>query len=168
MQLMNQTKIFLISILAIGAIILLLFLPLMIFRFGVVSEIFPAVEIMIVYYISLNYKIRYWHLFLVGIVVDQFYYFPLGLSSLTFILANILLEKLRKLVLLKALVIHFIVFCTYVLFVMSCRYLLIFDKNFYPPNVIVIFFQSCTTIFSYPILKKFFDKFLYSLKQYVE
>ena len=65
---------------------ILLILPFEWHKLGPHSEIFPAFDLIIIYYLSTHSDVRYWHLFLAGIVLVFLalcgFLFLLGLDSL--------------------------------------------------------------------------------------
>ncbi|WPY01330.1 hypothetical protein Trichorick_01240 [Candidatus Trichorickettsia mobilis] len=150
------------------SLFLLLLLPLVLYRLGIESEIFPALEIIIIYYFSLNYQIKYWQIFIIGIFLDQLYHFPIGTSAVTFLLTNLLLNKLRIWLVIRTSTINFIVFCSYAFLALVIRYLIFTSKISSSLNLVTILFQYLTTIFSYPLFMILFDKSLLYLKKYAK
>lgn len=152
----------------ITCLLLILLFPLVSFRIGIISEIFPAFEVIFVYYFSTNRHMRVWQIFIIGIFFDQLYSMPTGTNSLVFLLANLLLKFGSRWFLFKDYFINFIVFCGYCLFVFYSRYLILSSKTLYLNNLVPIFFQYLTTIFSYPIVRIPLDKSIEYLNRYVK
>ena len=119
---------------------------------GTVGEIFPAFDMMIIYYFSSYKTIRYWILFLIGIILDQIYGLPLGTSSLAYILANLILNYASRWFILQKYLTNILVFCAYSLFIICFRYLVFTISYQYSFEGLSIYFYYLTTILSYPIL----------------
>ncbi len=149
---------FIVTILFSGGLLLILLLPLVSFRLGITGSIFPAFEIIVIYYFSTYLQLKLGQLFIAGIFFDQLYYMPLGTNSLTFLITNLLLNILGKWWFLKAQLINFFLFCGYSLFLISFRYLIFLIKNESTVYLPIMVFQYLTTIFSYPLLKALFNK----------
>lgn len=144
-----------------GLLLLLLF-PLVNFKFGLSSAIFPAFDIIFLYYFSTYYNIKFWQLFIFGIFCDELYSMPFGANSLFFIFADIILAITSKWCLLKRYISNFIIFCGYCLLILCLRYG-IYDLYLKQTvNIFEMTFQLLTTIFSYPLIRIFLDKFIIS------
>jgi len=141
------------KIIFVIGILLLLLLPLINFKINMESEIFPSIEIILVYYFSTNYQIKSWQIFIIGFLFDQLYSMPTGSNSLTFLLGNLGLKYVREWFLLKIYSINFIGFCGYCLFILSFRYFIFVGYNIDITNILIIFFQYLTTIFSYSLVR---------------
>ncbi len=120
--------------------------------FNLSSEIFPALELSIIFYISTYRKISYWHLLIIGLFLDQLYSTPLGVNSLILIIASLILKYICKLCVIKKYSTNIIIFCGYAFFLITARYIFItiLSINYIEGNA--IFFYLITTIFSYPIM----------------
>lgn len=140
-------------------VFLLAILPLAVFRIGIDNGIFPMIEVIIVYYLAINYNIQYWQLFLIGIIFDLLYHLPVGVSSIALLIGNCALTILIHWIVIKAnFVKNYTIFCIYCLLICIIRYLLILIKVQYAPPIVVLFFQYLTTIFAYPCCAVFIDK----------
>ena len=147
---------------------LLLVLPMQCNKLGLCNQIFPALDLIIVYYLVTNHNIKYWHLFILGIMIDQLYNFPLGTNSTIFILMHKTNNILNKWFLLKNYQNNLIVFCIYSLIVISARYLVIIIKsNYYIGSYGVICYYF-STILSYPILNILISKSVQKILQNVK
>ncbi|NBY35213.1 MAG: hypothetical protein EBQ62_02795, partial [Alphaproteobacteria bacterium] len=74
-------------------ILLICLIPLKLYKLGLVNmfgEIFPAVDLIVIYYFSTYTTIRSWILFIIGIIIDQIYQVPVGLNSFAFITINLI------------------------------------------------------------------------------
>lgn len=131
---------------------ILFIMPFQWYRISSYSEIFPAFDLIIIYYLSTYKKVQYWHLFLLGLLIDQLYHLPVGISSLAFIVANFGLNILNKKLLLKEYLTNLAVFCGYSIFIIFARYLLITIKSTHHIEGLAVYFYFLTTIFSYPIM----------------
>jgi len=131
---------------------ILCFLPFQWYKISPYGEIFPALDLIIIYYLSTHYRVKYWHLFLVGVMVDQLYQVPLGTSSLALMAANWGLYMASNWLLLRDYFINLAVFCGYALFVIGARYLLVTISSTHHIEGLSIFFYFLTTIFAYPII----------------
>ena len=75
--------------LAAAAYLLIIFmLPFQWYRISAAGEIFPAIDLIFIYYLSTYKHLKYWQLFLAGLIIDQLYQLPLGISSLSLMAAN--------------------------------------------------------------------------------
>ncbi len=156
------------SLFFIACLLLGLLFPLISFRIGLISPIFPALEIIFVYYFSTNQHLRIWQIFLIGIFFDQLYSMPIGTNSLVFLLANLLLKFVNRRFLLKAYFINFIIFCGYCLFIFYSRYLILSSKTLYLDSFMPLFFQYLTTVFSYPLVRIPLDKSIEYLNKHAK
>jgi len=131
---------------------ILLLLPFQWYQIGVYKEIFPALDLIIVYYLSTHKKMTYFYLFVIGLMIDQLYCFPIGLSSITLIISHFILLIISKWLTLKDYVTNVTMFCLYSVFVTGFRYLLItIGSTQYMENN-SIYFYLLTTIFAYPVI----------------
>ena len=129
------------------------------------SEIFPALEIIFIYYCSLNYQIKSWQIFFIGFFFDQLYSMPIGTNSLVFILGDLWLKYISQWFVLK---IYSINFCGYCFLIFTLRYLIIIGFHLYTLKLLILFFQYLTTIFVYPIVRIPLDKSLDYFKKHVK
>ena len=139
-----------------GYIFFICLIPLKLYKLNLVDvfdQIFPAIDIAILYYFSSYSKIRYWLLFLIGMILDQIYQMPTGSNSLVIITANLVLNYANRWFILKDEVTNILGFCIYSFFVISFRELIFLAKNDYNFQELSIYFYYITTILSYPILK---------------
>ena len=100
-----------------GYIFFICLIPLKLYRlnlFDVFDQIFPAIDIAILYYFSSYSKIRYWLLFLIGMILDQIYQMPTGSNSLVIITANLVLNYANRWFILKDDLTNIIVFSIYI------------------------------------------------------
>jgi cell shape-determining protein MreD len=137
---------------------MLLILPLNQHLFGFYSEIFPALDLIIIYYISTYKKIKYWQLFIIGIFLDQLYALPAGLSSFALILAEKILRYYTKWLLLKEYTTNLTIFCAYTAFIMIIKYLIITILSPSHIDGMSILFYFITTILAYPIMHVILEK----------
>ncbi len=148
-------------------LVLLFVLPFEWHRISNYSEIFPAFDLIIIYYLSTYKKLKYWHLFLLGLLVDQLYHFPFGASPLALILANLGLNILSKKLLLKEYSINLAIFCGYSSFIILTRCLLVTIKSTHHIEGLGIYFYFLTTIFAYPVMCILIKKPIERLGSYV-
>lgn len=146
---------------------ILFILPFQWHKFGPYSEIFPAFDLIIIYYLSTYHNMQYWHLFIAGIFIDQLYNFPMGISSLTFILSYHGLNLLSRWFLLKHYLTNVVIFSIYSLFIIISRYLIVTIKSTHYIEGISVLFYFLTTIFAYPIMFIMLDKPMKILGKYV-
>jgi hypothetical protein len=136
-------------------IFLLYLMASQLFKLGlaeVFNEIFPAIDIIIIYYFSSYNNIKYWLLLPIGMVLDQSIGLPLGTNSLAFIFANLALNYANKWFILKDYLTNILAFCVYSLFIMSFRYLIFIANYKYSLDSWSLYFYYLTTILSYPLL----------------
>lgn len=135
----------------------ILLFPVMNFKINMESAIFPACEIILIYYFTSFYNLSLWMIFLAGILLDPLYSMPLGTNSLVFLTAHLFFKLAARFFLAKNYLTNFIIFCTYCFIILNLRYLLIFIKNFHSDGYITILFQYLTTIFSYNLIRLLLD-----------
>ncbi len=137
-------------------IFLLFTLPSQFYKFGlfeVVGDIFPAIDIILIYYFSTYKTVKYWMLFLIGIILDQLYQLPVGSSSLVLILSNLILVYTQKWFILKEYTTNILIFCFYAFLVIGSRYIVFVSNYKYNFEGISFYFYYFSTIVSYPIVK---------------
>jgi hypothetical protein len=130
------------------------------------SEIFPAFDLIIIYYFSTYKLIRNWQLFIVGLLIDQLYQIPLGATSLALIIANIGLEQSKTWFFLKDYYTNLSMFCAYSLFIITIRYLIVTIESTHHIEGNTVYFYYLTTIFSYPLMQTIIEKPLNMIKNY--
>jgi hypothetical protein len=141
-------------------LMLLLLLPVVNFKINIASEIFPSLEIILVYYFGTNYQVKSWQIFIAGFFFDQIYSMPIGTNSLVFILGDLWLKYISKWFILKIYVINLINFCGYCLIIFVLRYFIITGCRAHTTQLLILFFQYMTTIFSYSLVRILLDKLL--------
>jgi len=145
---------------------LIFIMPFKWHNIGAYSEIFPAFDLIIIYYLSTYKRVKNWHLFLVGLLIDQLYQIPLGASSLTLIIANLALNQSKTWLFLKDYYTNLGIFCVYSLFVISIRYLIVTINSTHHIEGYTIYFYYFTTIFSYPLMQIIIKKPLNLIRNY--
>jgi len=155
----------LINLLALSYLWIIFMLPFQWYKIGPFGEIFPAFDIIIIYYISTYYSLKHWQLFIIGIVTDQLHVLPPGTSSLAFILGNMGLNYFSKWFLLRKYFTNLAMFCGYSAFIILVRYLVVSVKSTYPIEGYAITFYFLTTIFFYPILSALIENSINTLGQ---
>ena len=135
---------------------------------GMYSEIFPAFDLVIIYYISTYLTIKNWHLFIIGFLLDQLYQIPFGASSLSLILANLILNKIGSSFFLRGYFTNLFIFCLYSAFILISRFLIVTINSAHYIEGVSIYFYYLTTIFAYPILSVFIEKPLEKIINYVK
>ena len=130
------------------------------------GEIFPAVDLIVIYYFSTYTTIRSWILFIIGIIIDQIYQVPVGLNSFAFITINLILNYASRWFILKDEITNILIFCAYSLLLIGFRYIIFLAKNNYGFEGFSIYFYYLTTIFSYPILRFLIHKPFTTLTRY--
>lgn len=154
-----------------GTYVFFIFLiPLKLYKLNLVyifDEIFPAIDIIILYYFSSYFKVRYWLIFIIGIILDQIYTMPLGSNSLIFITVSLALHYLNQWFILKNEFTNLVIFGVYSFFVIGFREILFLIKSDYAVQGISIYFYYITTFLSYPTLKLLIHKPSASLTKHV-
>jgi cell shape-determining protein MreD len=130
------------------------------------GEIFPAVDLIVIYYFSTYTTIRSWILFIIGIIIDQIYQVPVGLNSFALITINLILNYASRWFILKDEITNILIFCAYSLLLIGFRYIIFLAKNNYGFEGFSIYFYYLTTIFSYPILRFLIHKPFTALTRY--
>ena len=103
-------------------------------------------------------RLGYGLIFLAGIINDVVQNFPIGISSINFLLLCAIAAFVRVRTLMPSLLYDWILFLVAILIVSSVKYTtltLIFE---YPIKYITLMLGSCITFIIYPILSKLFDK----------
>ncbi|XVN41480.1 MAG: hypothetical protein RCO49_02835 [Rickettsia endosymbiont of Argas persicus] len=131
--------------------------PWMSYKIGVQSRIFPALEIIFIYYFVTLYSLNMLSIFLIGLFIDQVSGMPLSTNSLVFLSAYLILRLSSKFFAIKNYLTNFIVFCVYCLFIINFKYLLITINNLEIDGYLTILFQYLTTIFSYNLVRLILD-----------
>ena len=131
--------------------ILLFLLPFNMHIFGLSCNIFPALDLIIIYYLTVQKKLYNRHLFFIGIFLDGLYIVPLGIHSFILISANIILEYLRRYFAVKGYQTDLLIFSLYCAVAMTIKYILltIVGEN-YIEGISIIFYYL-TTILIYPL-----------------
>ena len=146
-------------------VLFLLLFPLINYRLGLSCAIFPALDVIIVYYFSTNYHVKYFLIFLIGLFFDQIYGMPLGTNSIVFLLCALMLVYLGKWFSLADYVTNFLCFFCYCFVVFTCRYFIISHKSGNFIQNFDVVFQYFTTIFTYPLIKTCFDQVCPNIKK---
>ncbi|AGJ01783.1 hypothetical protein [Rickettsia prowazekii] len=142
--------------------------PLLSYKINIQSRIFPAMEIIFIYYFMSLYSLNIFSIFFLGLLIDQISGMPIGTDSLVFVSANIIYKLSSKYFLAKNYLINFVVFCFYCLFILNFKYLLVTIKNLEVEGYLIIFLQSLTTIFSYNIIRLILDSPMDYFKKYAK
>jgi len=150
---------FLINGLVSLLLLLILFFPLVNFKINIVSPIFPAFEIIFIYFLVCYYNFTEGKILVAGLFMDQLYSMPSGCNSLAFLIGSIFFKYMSRQFLIKNYTINFMVFFAYAFVILICRYLIFLSLSQYP-SIFELIFQYLTTIFSYPLLRIFLDKLL--------
>jgi hypothetical protein len=148
------------KIITLIILMLLLLFPIVNFKITLESEIFPCIEIILAYYLSTNYPVRSWHVFITGFFIDQIHSMPIATNSLALILAHMWLNYVSKWFVLKTYVTSLANFYGYCLIILILRYFIIIGFNPISSQLLILFFQYMTTISSYPLVKIMLDKLL--------
>lgn len=144
---------------------ILFLLPLEWHKISSYGEIFPALDIIIIYYIMTYYHPKNWHLFIYGIVVDKLYNFPLGSSALILILSYQALRLLTNWFMLRDYFTNLVIFYAYAFLMILSRYIIITIKSPHSLEGMVILFYFLTTISAYPIMRILIEKPIKTLHQ---
>ncbi len=137
-------------------VFLICLIPLKLYKLNlmyVFDEIFPAIDIVIIYYFSSYAKVRYWMIFFIGLILDQLYQMPTGSNSLIIITVNLVLSYSNRWFVLKDEITNIVVFSIYSFFIISFKEIIFLKKNDYNFQGLSIYFYYITTFLSYPILK---------------
>lgn len=162
----NVVQIFLTKVLIALYLTLLFLLPLQWHKINSYGEIFPALDIIIIYYIMTYYHPKNWHLFIYGLLVDKLYNFPLGSSALILILSYQVLKLLTHWFMLRDYFTNLVIFYSYSFLIILSRYILITIKSPHSLEGTVILFYFLTTIFAYPIMRILIEKPIQKLHQH--
>ncbi len=163
----NSLQIILKLLFALLCVFIILF-PLVSYKINIQSRIFPAMEIIFIYYFMSLYSLNIFSIFFLGLFIDQVSGMPIGTNSLVFLSAYIIYKLSSKFFIAKNYLINFVVFCVYCLFILNFKYLLITIKKLEADGYLIIFFQFLTTIFSYNIVRLIIDSPMNYFKKYAK
>ncbi|WP_347938885.1 hypothetical protein [Rickettsia oklahomensis] len=163
----NSLQIILKLLFALLCFFIILF-PLVSYRINIQSRIFPAVEIIFIYYFMSLYSLNIFGMFFLGLLIDQISGTPIGTNSLVFLLAYMIYKVSSKYCVTKNYLIHFIIFCVYCLFILYFKYLLVTIKKLDTDGYLTISFQFFTTIFSYNLVRLILDPPMNYFKKYAK
>ena len=150
-------------------LVIISIMPYELFKIGYHSNIFPALDIIIIYFFSTHRTVKYWHLCILGIILDQLYNMPMGVNPLILIFAKKTLDyTIKSLLLQNNYLSNMLLFCAYSFLVVSLRYLAATIFGNYHIQGISIYFYYLTTILSYPIFYIILEKSLTIFNCYVK
>ncbi|MCZ6902314.1 MAG: hypothetical protein O7C59_04450 [Rickettsia endosymbiont of Ixodes persulcatus] len=148
----NSLQIILKLLVALLCFFIILF-PLVSYKINIQSRIFPAIEIIFIYYFMSLYSLNIFEIFFLGLLIDQISGMPIGTNSLVFLLAYMIYKVSSKYFVTKNNLTNFIIFCVYCLFILNFKYLLVTIKKLEADGYLTIFLQFLTTIFSYNLVR---------------
>lgn len=163
----NSFQIILKLLFALLCFFIILF-PEFAYKIGIKSRIFPALEIIFIYYFMTLYSLNMLGIFLIGLMLDQVNSMPFGASSLVFLTAYVILKLSSRFFAVKNYLVNFIVFCIYCLFVLNFKYLLVSVKKLEIDGYLTLLFQYLTTIFSYNLVRLVLDSPLSYFKKHAK
>lgn len=152
------------SVFAWSFLFLLSIIPVKLYSLGLLEffgEVFPAIEIILVYYLSSCKNAGYLILFCFGVVIDQIYQLPIGTNSLAFIIGKIILNYINSWIILKKEINNILVFAGYSLFIISFRYLTLAVNYEHHSTSMAVCFYYLVTVTTYPIFKQCIKKILF-------
>lgn len=147
-------------------ILFLVILPIQIFQLGYKTNIFPAVELGIIFYFTTYQNLRYWQVFIIGLILDQLYYLPNGTSSLILLTSHFGLFMVGHWFSLRAYLSNFFIFCGYALYIIVAKYLIITVLSNEYIEGVGVYFYYLTTILSYPTIRWFIEKPVRFVEEY--
>ena len=127
--------------------------------FGTHCEILPAVDLAVIFYFSTYRRIKYWHIFIFGIVIDQLYTLPFGITSALLLPAEFCLRIIPKWVALRDYFTNLLIFVCYCMVVILGKYMLVTILSHNHLDYISTVFYFLTTILVYPIMHLIMDTF---------
>jgi hypothetical protein len=144
---------------------MIIIFPLLSFKISASSAIFPALDVIIIYYLVCNCEVRILKILLISPFIDQLYAFPLGCSTVAFIIGQLAFKLVGKWFLVKEYISNFLLFCTYCFVIFTARYFIFTVQGLYL-SLFELAFLYLITIFSYPLSQIVLDKIssLFSLK----
>lgn len=163
----NSLQIVLKLLFALLCFFIILF-PEFAYKIGVKNRIFPAIEIIFIYYFMTLYSLNMVVIFFIGLLLDQVNSMPIGTNSLAFLSAYIILKLSSKFFAIKNYLMNFIVFCVYCLFILNFKYLFVTMKKLEIDGYLTLFFQYLTTIFSYNLVRLILDSPLSYFKKHAK
>ncbi len=160
----NKIKSIILMVLIYLYLILIFVSPFELTKYIYYSEIFPAIDLGVLYFISNKYRVKYWHLFIVGFFFDKLYSMPLGTNSLILILSQGFINYLRQWFLIKKYTINIMLFIPYCFNVIISRYIIVTIYSRHYIEIESVLFYILTTILSYPLIFALIDKPLKNLR----
>ena len=103
-------------------------------------------------------RLGYGLIFLVGIINDVVQNFPIGISSINYLLLCAIAAFIRARTLMPNLLYDWILFLVAILIVSSVNYTILTLIFEYPIKYITLMLGSCITFIIYPILSKLFNQ----------
>lgn len=142
-------------------IFLISLMPIKLYKLGLLeifAEIFPALDLIVIYYFASNYNVKNWQLLLIGFFLDQLYIMPSGANALILILANNSLKYSRNFFILKHWHSRLFGFYLYTFMILVAKYIVIsLTNNEFIFNFQVACFHYFTTITAYPVIVSLLD-----------
>ncbi|MCZ6896326.1 MAG: hypothetical protein O7C68_01440, partial [Rickettsia endosymbiont of Ixodes ricinus] len=112
----NSLQIILKLLVALLCFFIILF-PLVRLHTNIHDIIYPAMEIIFIYYFMSLYSLNIFSIFFLGLLIDQISSMPIGTNSLVFLSAYMIYKLSSKYFVAKNYLINFIIFCVYSLFI---------------------------------------------------
>jgi cell shape-determining protein MreD len=128
---------------------------------GLRLDIFPAIEMILFFHLSINKKLNYWQCFFIGLICDQLNSITLGINAILFICSEYILRKaILYFTSQKNSFTELLIFYAYAAIFILLKYILIISNGINALDMMTLFFYFLTTIFSYPLIKSFAENII--------
>lgn len=149
---------YLLSTIGYAILLLALIFPLASFKVLASSAVFPAIDVIIIYYFVCYHRMGMIKILLISVFIDQLYGLPLGCSTAAFICGSLSLKLASKWFLVKEYVSNMLLFCSYCFVIFAVRYLTFIIVQKGDVSLFELTFQYLISIFSYPIARALLDR----------
>jgi cell shape-determining protein MreD len=120
---------------------------------GIITEIWPAMELILLFYISVNRRLDYVTCLLAGLVCDQLQSVTLGINAILFISGEYMVRIANSYFnSCKDYLINLLIFYAYALLLIVAKSILVTATSASTLDMLTSLFYFLTTIFSYPLI----------------
>lgn len=154
-----QTRLKRISSIAI--VILLGLIPTGLFKINFYSAILPSLDICIVIYLISMGRLRYWHLFVLGILIDQLTGYKIGSTSSALLLIAFGLGYVKESTNIRDFSLNICIFPGTLFVISTMRFISTYIWWGQGVDAFTMFFNFFSTSFCYPIIYVLLDRLLH-------
>lgn len=131
---------------------LLFLLPYQVYEFGIDMDIFPRIDIVIIFICATLGMLQFWHLFILGIFIDYLNGSFYGMSSLILMVCQLTLKLIQLKIPYWSFNLKIGIFAFYFLIFNIFEYIIFALMSSGKVSNILIIFQYFTTIFSFALI----------------